>query len=135
MSVTVISFGAASKLEEQIEVLFFVNISRTLPRIEAENNLLARQSFDKTLVATRVRDLCKKTDKVYVLKQTGNEALDKFRGHIADLLGSKKSVKKSDVLQYCQKTVGEDIPMPIYTKIMKELGSSRGAIWVRLLLE
>ena len=96
--------------------------------------MLARQVFDKALVAGRVKDLCEKTGNVYYIRHTGNEAIDKFRPHIAELLGTaklaKKSVKKSDVLQHCQKAVGQEIPMTIYSKIMKELASSRGAIWV-----
>lgn len=46
------------------------------------------------------------------------------------MLKENKVVKKSDVLRFCSEKAGEEIPNPIFLKIIKELTISKGIAWV-----
>jgi DNA-directed RNA polymerase-3 subunit RPC5 len=66
--------------------------------------------------------------KSYTLKNTGNATVDPLRTAVLDLLREKDTIKRGDVATAAG-AAGIEFSDGLYQKVMKELCTSRGAVW------
>lgn len=65
----------------------------------------------------------------YVLRHAASEEIDKFRDVVIRLFSSQESVRRADVKAACLSELGESLPQNMYSKLMKELATSRNNVW------
>jgi hypothetical protein len=49
---------------------------------------------------------------------------------VVALFKKQVSIRKSDVKEACMKELKEDIPQPMYLKILRELATCKGSLWI-----
>mmetsp|Transcript_28784 Transcript_28784/g.46594 ORF Transcript_28784/g.46594 Transcript_28784/m.46594 type:complete len:388 (+) Transcript_28784:322-1485(+) len=88
------------------------------------------ESIEDADIQEVLSSVCITLHNSYVLKSLGNPTVDQYRNIVVELFRNKPAVKKAEIKAAAMAAVGEDIPPAHYSKIMKELSTSRGAMWL-----
>jgi DNA-directed RNA polymerase-3 subunit RPC5 len=128
----------------QLENFFLEVLARdgvcTMPRLRdllaearrSETNpyALLKGDVDQAMFLSVLQQVATSIKDVYVLKETGDASIDKFRSLAINLLRKSQTIKRSELNELAQTELHEPLPAAAWSKLSRELCVQQRGSWI-----